>query len=806
MRGKKLVALLAAIGWFGVVGSGFAQDSSARPRRSVIEPLGGTGKALASKLDEVSRTVLGGILPINRGTRKSSPHGSRLLTRNPNPTRKFTTPRAGSVTNASSTSTTDGRSIGRSATVGKSSTSPAPQHRATALWEEGLATRADRRPAAKSPAQPAETKPASDVRTPMVTGGNSRVIKQRAPVNIPDLSANPVLRPLHERLSAFRQSAFGEAARSRPQTKVDSQPQSVTDPPVVKSSPSSEASNATVVTPKREVLTPSSSRESTPTGRPVIAQRIVPRGSADGVSSQAQVPVSASVKSAPPMVTKSLTQKSVLFSRKGPMLSVETAGPRKISVGKESAYAVSIYNSGEAAADEVVVYVNLPAWADVVAAEASTGATHLNSPGGTGEPFAWSIGRLAARGRERLVLRIVPRERKPFDLGVRWDYEPVASQAVIEVQEPCLEMQLEGPREVLYGKKEIYKLKLSNTGNGDAENVVITLMPIGDKTNQPISHTLGTLAAGEKKTIEVELTARQAGSVAIQVAVRGDGGVHAELAEKVLVRRAALAVNVEGPKVQYVGTSATYRIQLSNPGTAPARNVKLSANIPPGAKYLASLDGGRLEADGTTVQWTLASLNPGAEQSFTMTCSLGRAGLSRVTADCAADDELTASASTTTEVEAMADLVLDVKDPPGPVSVGQEAAYELRIRNRGTKNAEGVEVVAYFSRGVEPVSAEGAQHRIGPGQVVFSPISSLAAGAELALKIRAQAETTGNHIFRVEVHCKPLGTRLVSEDTTHFYQDESAPRPASDVSSRKPYPADTRPLHSADRRALPTGP
>ena len=37
--------------------------------------------------------------------------------------------------------------------------------------------------------------------------------------------------------------------------------------------------------------------------------------------------------------------------------------------------------------------------------------------------------------------------------------------------------------------------------------------------------------------------------------------------------------------------------------------------------------------------------------------------------------------------------------------------------------------------------------------------------------MRARADMVGNHIFRAEVHCKKLGTRLVREETTHFYQD-----------------------------------
>ena len=107
-----------------------------------------------------------------------------------------------------------------------------------------------------------------------------------------------------------------------------------------------------------------------------------------------------------------------------------------------------------------------------------------------------------------MSLRIVPRQSRPFDLAVRWDFKPAASQTLIEVQEPKLEMQIDGPREVFYGKKETYRLKITNTGTGNAEGVAIKFVPVGAGDNVQAMYDLGLLPAGEDKLIEVELTAR----------------------------------------------------------------------------------------------------------------------------------------------------------------------------------------------------------------------------------------------------------------------------------------------------------
>jgi uncharacterized repeat protein (TIGR01451 family) len=470
---------------------------------------------------------------------------------------------------------------------------------------------------------------------------------------------------------------------------------------------------------------------------------------------------------------------NLLFTRQSPVLKVETAGPRRITVGRESSYEVSIQNSGQIGAEQVVVMIDLPDWADVLGAQASTGATNT-VPANDQSPrqFRWKVGRLEANGREKLILRIVPRQSRPFDLAVRWDYTPVSSQTMIEVQEAKLAMQLHGPREVLYGKPEVFRLEISNLGNGDAENVALTLAPM-ESENPPATHQFGTLGAGEKKSIEVELTARHTGTLTIKVDARADGGAEAHLSENILIRRANLQVAVEAPPMQFVGTPLTYRIRVSNPGSAAAQNVQIAATLPADAKYVSSIQGGQLTTDRRKVVWTANNLAPGNEAVLQLTTSPQKPGASRLDVLATADGELMASGDVTTQVEAVADLALSVSDPQGPVPVGEEAVYEIHLQNRGTKSAENVEIVAYFSNGVEPLSAEGGRHRLGPGQVMFDPIPTVAAGQNLVLKIRARADQPGNLVFRAEVYCKPLGTRLVSEETTLFYSGAAAQSPTN---------------------------
>ena len=79
-----------------------------------------------------------------------------------------------------------------------------------------------------------------------------------------------------------------------------------------------------------------------------------------------------------------------------------------------------------------------------------------------------------------------------------WVARGASMQASIEVQQPQLEMAIEGPAEMKYGATSVFKIKLSNPGNGPAENVVVTVGASG-AANQP--NTVGTLAAGESRAL-----------------------------------------------------------------------------------------------------------------------------------------------------------------------------------------------------------------------------------------------------------------------------------------------------------------
>ena len=466
---------------------------------------------------------------------------------------------------------------------------------------------------------------------------------------------------------------------------------------------------------------------------------------------------------------------SVLFTSAQPVISSFIEGPQRIVVGRPAEYRITVENTGSVTARDVVGTIAAPAGAELVDASASNGVVErpdaaADAPAGE---IRWQLYELPAGAKQTLTLQLVPRGGREMQLGVQWDHAPVGGQATVEIQEPKLVMEISGPSDVLFGQSQRYALTLSNPGNGVAEEVTIELTPPGaDKTGM-VRHKVGTLAAGESKKIELELTAREAGELRIQAAASALGDLRTETTKSVLCRKAELQVDWRGPEKKYAGAIATYFIRVRNPGTAAAEDVAVELSLPTGAELVEASTGHAWDEARQAVIWQGATLNPGEERFMEIQCRVSQPGVNKLElAAHSSKGDLRDAKSVPLTIEGMADLKLEVIDPQGVVPVGQMAVYEIRIKNSGVSAAKGVNVVAMFSEGIEPSHVEGAQHTISDGRVAFRTMESLAAGSETILKIHAKATASGTHVFRAEVACNENDMKLAAEETTRFFTEE----------------------------------
>ena len=449
----------------------------------------------------------------------------------------------------------------------------------------------------------------------------------------------------------------------------------------------------------------------------------------------------------------------------GPSIKVVTVGPRAITLGKAATFVVQATNQGSTSAREIIVAIDLPDWVDVTSNRASSGTVRKQSDPGETARLIWTIDRLAGSAESQLALNLMATENRPIDLSIDWAFRPDTSNARVVVQQPKLDVAVSGPFDVLYGDDASYTITVSNPGTGTAENVVLNYpAEFGGEQEK-----VGIIPAGQRRQFDAKLTTRQSGELAIRVQAFGDAGLKSEVTQRIVVRRAKLAVEIDGPKFKYAGSVAKYNFKVTNIGDATAEELVAAAALPVGAKYLGGLQNAEQVEGG--MRWPIGTLNPGAERVYEVTCQLLEAGSNEFQAGVRAADGLQAANSVATTVEALADLKLSVNDPQGPQPVGERVSYQLKIINRGTKAATAVKVTVQFSDGIEPVGVDGGRAEVVPGQVLFSDIDRIEAGAEVVLTVTARGDKAGNHIYRSTLTCDNPETRRVSEGTTRFFGD-----------------------------------
>ncbi|MCH2114846.1 MAG: hypothetical protein MK171_08055 [Pirellulales bacterium] len=456
-----------------------------------------------------------------------------------------------------------------------------------------------------------------------------------------------------------------------------------------------------------------------------------------------------------------------------PVIVSHVEGPRSILVGHEASYQVTLENTSHTTAEELTSVIHVPAWAEVVAVTSSRGEVQRTSADGSPGALEWKLSELAGNSSQSLRLRIIPRSGRPLNLGVEWKQAPGRAGALVEVQEPKLEISLSGPEQVLFGKPQRYVLILSNPGTGPAENITVQLIPPGGTLESAASQHVGGLGPGEQREIELELTAREAGQLSIDASATAAGGLDAEAVKKVLCLKPELLVDCRGPQNNYAGTVASYYFRVKNPGTATTDPVEFQVKIPADAKVVAASEGHSLDAKTGVLTWRLTSIDIDEEQFMQVRCELVRPGENEFELTARTDSgDLQDMKRFQTKVVAFADLKLSVSDPPGPSPVGESVTYDICVRNRGKSAAENVSVVGLFSEGIDPTTVEGAEFSTRDGRVTFRPIRTLQPDDEVRFQICATATRAGTHVFRAEAICREMEIKLAVEETTRFYEDE----------------------------------
>jgi len=453
-----------------------------------------------------------------------------------------------------------------------------------------------------------------------------------------------------------------------------------------------------------------------------------------------------------------------------PQLTIEKSAPAEIQVGKTARFQVKVRNTGQIAAHGVEIHDEIPKGTRLIK------TTPRATRGVRGE-LVWSVGTMKPGDEMSAEIELMPLEEGEIGSVATVHFTASASARTIATK-PELLVETSAPSQVLIGEELTLKIKISNPGSGVATGVVLLeRVPSGlrYRDGSELEYEVGSLKPRESRELELVLTADRPGVVTNVLSARGDGNLKADDRIEIEVVAPQLDVAVEGPKRRYLEREATYALSISNPGTAPARDISLIAHLPPGLKFVSANNAGHYNEASRTVLWQLEELPVQETGTVMLTTMPVEAGQQTLRVSGSTETGLLAEQEQAVLVEGIAAILFEVVDVDDPIEVGGETTYEIRVLNQGSKAATNVQIGVLLPSEMQPVAAEGppgTRHAVEGNSVRFDGLSRLAPKADTTYRIRARGLRPGDLRIRVQLTTDEIRTPVTKEESTRVYSDE----------------------------------
>jgi uncharacterized repeat protein (TIGR01451 family) len=322
-------------------------------------------------------------------------------------------------------------------------------------------------------------------------------------------------------------------------------------------------------------------------------------------------------------------------------------------------------------------------------------------------------------------------------------------------------VKLGDPAGARAGLPYTYTLTIANAGAATATAVVVTDTlpvslsyrsgtPVPTQSGQQLTWDVGTLRAGETRTLTLTaLLAQAASGTLTNTATVGspepdrDPRTNTSTTTTPITVEADLTLVKDGPAGPLrSGDVVTYTLSYTNAGPALAAAVVLTDTLPPGFT-LASATPAATSQTSSTLTWALGDQGAGATGVITVVGTLmGGTAVRTDRVNVAHGESLTTdptpsdTTSTVTTTVLKPDLGVTKSDGVTTAEPGDLLTYAIVVQNTGLVTATGVVVTETPPVGGQVQPGDGWQ--AGASGTYTQPIPALDAGAVVTLTLRVQ--------------------------------------------------------------------
>jgi uncharacterized repeat protein (TIGR01451 family) len=448
---------------------------------------------------------------------------------------------------------------------------------------------------------------------------------------------------------------------------------------------------------------------------------------------------------------------------------VEVVGPPSANLQQETTFRIIVRNAMRTQAFGVVVKDILPDTLEYVKSQPEAKKE--------GSTLAWDLGEMPI-GSEKTMTVVA----KPVKVGSVEHTATVTCQtgtkARLVVQEPKLKVEQSiTPAKPLKGQPVQLRISVSNPGTGAARNVAVVV-----KVSQGLQDSQGSrvfdqeirrLGPGERMELQpLTLSTVGGGAQTCEISTTSaDVATEqptAKSSQSIEILEPKLKLTMTGPSQKYTNTEDIYELNVQNPGTAPARNLKVAVFVPDSKGVRRASRGGFLNKESRRLEWTIDRVEPGESKVLKFEYRVEAMGTYPFSGEIRADSGLMEKQSVTTTVTGVADVDFQVAEKSRIIDVGDSTEYVITVRNQGTKDAVNLLISAILSENLQVTETDGhdgeaAKNPQDAKQTVFPKIDHLPAGQELTLVIRVKAIKAGISSCSVFLHHEDLGSERLEK-------------------------------------------
>jgi len=271
-------------------------------------------------------------------------------------------------------------------------------------------------------------------------------------------------------------------------------------------------------------------------------------------------------------------------------------------------YGIEVPNTGTKPLFQVRVEHELPAGFRFLGAEPA--------PEVRGNKLVWKLGDLEPSSVKRILVRVQSKQTGKLLPESATTFR-TAYGVRTRITKPRLQATVTGPQSVGKGEPAAFDIQVSNSGSGQATNVVVRNQLSSGLLHEQghlVAVDFGTLSPGESVKLSLRTLAQEAGPQVNEVVVSGTECVSVAAQANLLVTQPELALQITGPADLHPNQETDYLVAASNTGTAAASNIEVCYTLPEGLEFVSADEHAVHDPGAHSVTWSFGSLAAGQDR------------------------------------------------------------------------------------------------------------------------------------------------------------------------------------------------